>query len=75
MLAGHRPGEKGAPSSGGLAWMLNQVADVKERRTERRTTWIAEFAMPLVVAAMASLVIFQALTVIDPLTRILDHLT
>jgi len=66
---------QGAPSSGDLAWMLNQVADVKERRTERRTTWIAEFAMPLVVAAMASLVIFQALTVIDPLTRILDHLT
>jgi type II secretory pathway component PulF len=65
---------QGAPSSGDLAWMLNQVADVKERRTERRTTWLAEFAMPLVVAVMALLVVFQALTVIDPLTRILDNL-
>ncbi len=63
-----------APASTDLAWMLRQLVDAKRRRTARRTQWVAELAMPLLVFAMASLVVFQALTVFQPLARIIDHL-
>lgn len=63
-----------APASSDLAWMLRQLVDAKRRRTARRTQWVAELAMPLLVFAMASLVVFQALTVFQPLARIIDHL-
>jgi type II secretory pathway component PulF len=65
---------KSAEASGDLAWVLRKVVDAKERRTSRRLEWIAELAMPLLVVVMASLVLFQALTVFQPLARIIHHL-
>jgi type II secretory pathway component PulF len=64
----------GSQSGGNLAWLLRKVVDAKQRRTTRRGEWAAEIAMPLLVLAMAALVLFQALTVFQPLTRIISSL-
>jgi len=65
---------RGAPNSGNLAWLLRQLVGVKERRTSRRVEWAAELAMPALVVGMAALVMFQAFTVFQPLTRIIGSL-
>ena len=75
-----RSGEVTNPATGAVARRVdfaNAVdidAAVKERRTARRTGWAAELVIPAVVAVMAALVAFQALTVFQPLIEIIDHL-
>ena len=64
----------GAERGGNLAWVLQKLVAVKQRRTLHRFQWAAELAMPAFVAVMAALVVFQALTVFQPLTEIISKL-
>jgi type II secretory pathway component PulF len=64
----------GAQRIGNLAWVLRKLAAAKERRTSRRIEWAAELVVPALVFVMAALVLFQALSVFQPLTRIIGNL-
>ena len=63
-----------AQEHGHLAWVLQKLVANKQSRTARRVEWTAELVMPLLVFAIAAVVIFQALTVFQPLTQIIHHL-
>jgi type II secretory pathway component PulF len=65
----------GAHQSGNLAWILRKLVATKQRRTVRRLQWAVELVVPALVLGMAALVVFQALTVFQPLTRIISHLS
>jgi len=59
---------------GNRAWVLKQLVDAKKQRTNRRIARATEFVMPALVLVMAVVVVFQALTVFEPLTHIITKL-
>ncbi len=63
---------KTAERIGNRAWVLDQVAAVKQRRTRLRLARAAQFALPAVVFLLAGLVLLQALTVLDPLITLIE---
>jgi type II secretory pathway component PulF len=65
----------GAQRTGNLAWILKTLVAAKERRTSQRYQWAAELVVPALVFLMAALVVFQAFTVFQPLTRIIESLS
>jgi type IV pilus assembly protein PilC len=62
---------KSADRSGNRSWALNQVAAGKRGRTARRLERMAEVFLPAAVFVAGLFVLFQALTVLLPLIRIL----
>lgn len=60
---------------GNPAWVLKQLVDAKKQRTTRRIQRATEFVLPVLVLFVAVLVVFQALTVFQPLTRIIAELS
>jgi type II secretory pathway component PulF len=59
---------------GNRPWILQQLADVKKRHSTRRLQRRSEMVLPALVLAMASLVLFQALSVFQPLTKLIEGL-
>jgi type II secretory pathway component PulF len=55
-------------------WVLRQLVGVKRRRTMRSLDRASEFVLPAIVLGMAGLVLFQALTILDPLRRLIEGL-
>jgi protein transport protein HofC len=56
---------------GNQPWILRQLAEVRRRRTTRRSQRASELVMPAIVFLLAALVVFQALTVFQPLMRLI----
>jgi type II secretory pathway component PulF len=59
---------------GNQAWVLRQLVAAKKGRATRRRERTSELAVPAIVFVMAGIVVFQALTVFQPLTRIISQL-
>jgi hypothetical protein len=59
---------------GNQPWVLEQLVEAKKRRTSQRLARLGELAVPAVVFLISGLVVFQALTVFHPLTRIIAEL-
>jgi type II secretory pathway component PulF len=59
---------------GNRPWILQQLAEVKKRRSNRRFRRWSEMVLPALVLAMATLVLFQALSVFQPLTQMIEGL-
>lgn len=59
---------------GNVPWVLDQLADVKRRRTSQRFRNWSEFVLPVIVLLLAVFVLLQALTVFEPLTRLIQDL-
>jgi type II secretory pathway component PulF len=59
---------------GNRAWVLKQLVAAKKQRTTRRIQRATEFVLPVLVLVVAVLVVFQALTVFEPLTHIITKL-
>jgi len=59
---------------GNRAWVLKQLVAAKKLRTTRRIQRATEFVLPVLVLVVAVLVVFQALTVFEPLTHIITKL-
>jgi len=57
---------------GNRFWVLQQLASVKKRRTERQLDWLASSVLPILVVALAGLVLFQAVTVLVPLVKLIE---
>lgn len=60
--------------AGNRPWVLRQLVGVKRRRTRRSLDRAAELVLPATVFLMASLVLFQALTILDPLRQLIEGL-
>jgi type II secretory pathway component PulF len=65
---------KSAERLGNRPWALKQLAAAKKRRTARRIDRLSQFALPLVVLLLGSVVLFQALSVFIPITQFIEHL-
>ncbi|MBW8885021.1 MAG: type II secretion system F family protein, partial [Planctomycetia bacterium] len=63
---------KTADRVGNRAWVLDQLAGVKERRTRLRLARAAQLVLPTVVLLLAGVVLFQALTIMVPLVALID---
>lgn len=63
-----------AERAGNRPWVLRQLVGVKRRRTTRALDRAAEFVLPAIVLLMAGLVLFQAITILDPLRRLVEGL-
>jgi len=59
---------------GNRPWALAQLVRVKQRRTLRRLAWMSELLLPALVVVVGAFVLLQALTVIQPLTQLLNGL-
>lgn len=59
---------------GNGSWVLNELAEVKKRRTSRSYLNWSELVLPALVLLMALFVLFQALTVFEPLTKLIQDL-
>jgi type II secretory pathway component PulF len=57
---------------GNRAWVLDQLAAVKEQRTRLRLNRAAQFVLPAVVLMLAFVVILQALTILGPLVKLIE---
>jgi type II secretory pathway component PulF len=57
---------------GNRPWALQQLAAGKERRTKRRLDRWSELLLPVLVAAMGIFVLFEALSLFVPLTKLLE---
>ena len=62
-----------AEQIGNRPWALHQLAIGKKRRTARRLDRLSEFVLPVLVIALGAFVLFEALTVFVPITRIICH--
>jgi type II secretory pathway component PulF len=62
-----------AEQIGNRSWALRQLALGKKRRTVRRLDRLSEFVLPVLVIALGAFVLFEALTVFVPITRIICH--
>jgi type II secretory pathway component PulF len=58
--------------AGNRPWVLRQLVAVKRRRTMRSLDRASELVLPALVFLMAGLVLFQALTILDPLRRLTE---
>jgi type II secretory pathway component PulF len=65
---------RSAERMGNQPWVLEQLVEAKKRRTSQRLARLGELAVPAVVFLISGLVVFQALTVFHPLTRIIAEL-
>jgi type II secretory pathway component PulF len=63
---------KTAERVGNRAWVLQQLAAVKEGRTRQRLERASQFVLPVVVLLLGCLVIFQALTIFVPLLKLIE---
>ena len=63
---------KTADRVGNRPWVLKQLAQIKKRRAYQRSQRTTEFLLPLVVIVMGGFVLFQSLTVLQPLTQMID---
>jgi type II secretory pathway component PulF len=63
---------KTAERIGNRPWVLKQLAAVKERRTRFRLERAAMLMLPAVVLLLACIVIFQALTIMVPLVKLIE---
>jgi type II secretory pathway component PulF len=61
-------------SAGNRPWALKQIIAVKRRRTWARLEKASEFMLPALVLLMAGLVVFQAMSVFEPLVELIDAL-
>jgi len=52
-------------------WALRQLADGKQRRTSRRLQRVADWLLPALAISMGAFVLFQALTIFQPLTEMI----
>ena len=59
---------------GNQAWVLSQLAQVKQKRTSRRFRRWSEFVLPAIVILLAGFVLLQALTIFQPLTQLIFNL-
>jgi len=59
---------------GNRAWVLQQLAQVKKRRTSARLSRLADLVLPVVILLIGAFVLFQALSVFMPLVHILEGL-
>ncbi len=59
---------------GNRAWVLNQLAYAKNRAADRWFGRLSEFALPAVVLAMGSFVLYQAVALFSPLVNLIDAL-
>jgi general secretion pathway protein F len=57
---------------GNRTWVLERLVEAKARRTGRRLARAAELVLPAFVLLMLLLVVFQALTVIQPLVELIE---
>ncbi len=65
---------KTADRVGNRAWILEQLAAVKQGRTRRRWAAAAELVLPVLVLFLGVVVLFQALTIFAPLVRLIEGL-
>ena len=65
---------KTADRVGNRPWVLKQLAAVKQRRTQWRLQRAAEFVLPALVLLLGALVLFQALTIFEPLVKLIEGL-
>src|SRR5262245_1746055 len=56
---------------GNRGWVLAQLAQVKKRRARLSTQRWIEFLLPLVVIVIGGFVLFQSLTVLEPLIKLI----
>lgn len=59
---------------GNRAWVLQQLAQVKKRRTSARLSRLADLMLPAMILLIGAFVLFQALSVFMPLVHILEGL-
>jgi type II secretory pathway component PulF len=57
---------------GNRAWVLDQLAAVKEQRTRLRLNRAAQLVLPAVVLMLACVVILQAVTILGPLVKLIE---
>jgi len=57
---------------GNRAWVLDQLATVKEQRTRLRLNRAAQLVLPAVVLMLACVVIVQAITILGPLVKLIE---
>jgi type II secretory pathway component PulF len=63
---------KTAERVGNRSWVLDQLAAVKQRQTRLRLQRAAQFVLPAIVLLLALLVLFQAVTVLVPLVKLIE---
>lgn len=65
---------KAADRVGNRSWVLKQLVEQKRRRTIQRRDRSAQLLLPALLILMGGFVLFQALTVFVPLTKLLHSL-
>ena len=63
---------KTAERIGNEAWAFRQIVDVKKRRTRRRFERLGELLLPAMVLCLAAFVLFQMLTIFQPLVNLIE---
>jgi len=63
---------KTAERVGNRAWVLKQLVGVKRRRSRRRLQRAAEIVLPVLVILLGGFVLFQALTIFEPLVKLIE---
>lgn len=59
---------------GNRPWALQQLVGVKKRRTLWRLEWLSELLLPALVLLLGAFVLFQALTIFQPLVNLIEGL-